>query len=211
MKVLPCVLICAFVNGVCCGTFPPPPTCTNAMGDVRSGGTCYETTHSMTHVLEASDTSFPGPEIKEWHFHVYWFQHRKESRDAAMRIRSELLEAVRSKKFIVVFPGIDNTILPRVNTSNIPVVNDEPKGPHPVGSFEVWTPKESIAEAMSFFMLRRGDLSILFHPLTPNPVEDHTGRVMWLGPPFRLDLTVLCEHCPEDSPQYKELKLGYSA
>lgn len=188
-----------------------PVSCTDAAGDPRTGGACYHTTHSLVSALDAQDTSFPDPEIKEWHFHVYWFQSRKESKAAAMRIRSELIEQVKLKKFVVVLNGIDRSILPNVNTSAIPLVNNAPIGPHPVGSYEVWCPKESLPEVLSFFMLRRGELSILLHPLTPHPVEDHAGRQMWLGPSFRLDLTVLCEHCPEDAPQYRELGLGYSA
>ncbi len=186
--------------------------CTNFLGDIAYGGACYSTNdNSFTKSLKESDTDFEDPEIKEWHFHVYWFQHNKEQKDAALRIRSELIDIVRRKEFIVVLNGIDDSILPQLNTSNVPLVNNDPIGPHPVGSYEVWTPKESIAEALSFFMLRRGELSILLHPLTVHTIQDHTGRSMWLGKSFNLDYTVLCENCDEDHPQYPELKLGYSA
>ena len=187
-------------------------TCANFLGDTARGGACYATNdNSVTRAINVSDTAFTDPEIKEWHFHVYWFQHNKEQRAAALRIRNEMIELVRKKKFIVVFNGITNQILPNVNVSNIPLFNEEPIGPHPVGSFEVWTPKESMSQALSYFMLRRGDLSVLLHPLTLHPVQDHTGRSMWLGKSFNLDLTVLCESCNEDAPQYSELGLGYSS
>ena len=48
----------------------------------------------------------------------------------------------------------------------IPPMNMRPIGPHPIGSYEVWAPKEYFAHAMSFFMLNRDELSILVHPLT---------------------------------------------
>ena len=68
---------------------------------------------------------------------------------------------------------------------------------------------------MSFFMRRRGELSILLHPLTDHPIQDHTGRAMWMGTPYKIDLTCLSEYSPgpdgEDAPQYPELELGYSA
>ena len=73
----------------------------------------------------------------------------------------------------------------------------------------MWTPKEYLAQALSFFMLRRGELTILLHPLSgSHAVEDHTGRAMWLGPEYRLNLNVLPE-VDGDLPQYPELGLGY--
>ena len=58
-------------------------------------------------------------------------------------------------------------------------------------------------------MRNRGELTVLFHPLSSHEVcvlldskrciavsvqiEDHTARAMWLGPSYRLDLTVLEE------------------
>ena len=61
----------------------------------------------------------------------------------------------------------------------MPDFNTEPLGPHPVGSFEVcpwfsstildltdqfwqvWVPKEWMAEALSFLMYNRGELTVL--------------------------------------------------
>ncbi len=57
-------------------------------------------------------------------------------------------------------------------------------------------------------MRRRGELSILVHPLTEHAIEDHTGRAMWLGPSYRPNLNVLTG---SDDPQYPELGLGYNA
>ncbi len=42
-------------------------------------------------------------------------------------------------------------------------------------------------------------------------VEDHSARTMWLGPSFRIDLTVLEEDIGFAPLQYPELGLGYSA
>ena len=61
-------------------------------------------------------------------------------------------------------------------------------------------------------MLNRGENSILLHPLTRHCVEDHSGRIMWMGVPFNIDRTVLAvDEASCDSPQYPELQLGYSA
>lgn len=186
--------------------------CANSLGDHFEGGECFATNlNSLSTSIAANDTNFKDPEIKEWHFHVYWFQNNRNQKEAALRIRNELIEHVRTKDFIVVLDGVNNSILPKLNTSNVPPINNGPRGPHPIGSYEVWTPKESMAKALSYFMRRRGGLSILLHPLTMHTIQDHTGRAMWLGKSFNLDLSVLCEDCNEDKSQYPELGLGYSA
>jgi aromatic ring-cleaving dioxygenase len=72
----------------------------------------------------------------------------------------------------------------------------------------VWVPIEYVGKALSYFMLYRNELTILIHPLTSHSVEDHSGRAIFLGPVFPIDLTVLEG---ADDPQYPELGLGYSA
>ena len=128
-----------------------------------------------------------------------------------MRIQKELISAVNKGKFVVVLPGITKEILPGVNEEAIPHINTKPIGPHPCGSFETWVPKEYLNEALSFFMQRRGELTILIHPRSRYEKEDHFSRSMWLGPPMRLDPTCLAIDFGEPPIQYPELKLGYSA
>ena len=36
-------------------------------------GNKYFTDHSLTREVTDNDTSFIDPEIKEWHFHTYWY------------------------------------------------------------------------------------------------------------------------------------------
>ena len=187
-------------------------TCKNDVGDTFNNGVCHTTTHSLVNPIDSTDTAFSNdPEIKEWHFHVYWFQNRPEAYDAALRLRDELIAGVENGDFVVVLNGVTAEMLPGLDESHIPHINTKPVGPHPCGSYEVWVPKEYFADAMSLFMERRGELSILLHPLTRHEVEDHWSRNMWLGPPFRLDLTVLSEDIGHVPLQYPELKLGYSA
>jgi len=118
---------------------------------------------------------------------------------------------VKAREFIAIFHGITQDIVPRVNTSNIPPLNKGPRGPHPCGSFEVWVPKEYVAPALSWFMVNRGSLTILLHPLSRYEIEDHSARSMFLGPEYRLDLTVLAADIGHAPLQYPELGLGYSA
>ena len=84
-------------------------------------------------------------------------------------------------------------------------------GPHPMGSYEVWCPKEYFARAFSFFTINRGNLTILVHPLTRHEVIDHSERAIWMGTPAPVDLTALSNLLPTVPAQYPELKLGYSA
>jgi DOPA 4,5-dioxygenase len=179
------------------------------------GGSQYYTTHSTPFPLSGDAhqySSWPDTEVKEFHFHVYFFQTNDASVADALRLKDELVTGVTNRDFVVVCNGVDDTMLPGLNMSAIPPVNMEPKGPHPIGSYEVWVPKEHLSSAMSHMMLNRGELSILFHPLSVHCVEDHTGRTMWLGPSFNIDRTVLSFDDPDcDSLQYPELGLGYSS
>lgn len=63
----------------------------------------------------------------------------------------------------------------------VPGFHEDPYGPHSVGNFKVWTPREYLADMLSFMMLNRGDLTVLLHPLGHDEMEDHTRDAMWLG------------------------------
>lgn len=75
-------------------------------------------------------------------------------------------------------------------------INNAPRGPHPIGSFETWVPAEALGDVLGWFMLHRGNLSILLHPLTTLEVRDHTSRSMWLGQSMPLDLSALRNELP---------------
>jgi len=178
------------------------------------GGNRFISSHALPDPIPGDWHLFGSDDldIKEFHFHVYFAQNNKEAVADAFRLQRELLQAVKEKKFICVLHGISNKILSAVNVSAIPPINMAPIGPHPMGSFEVWTPREYLASVLSFMMRRRGENSVLLHPLSRHCVEDHYGRAIFLGPPSRLDLKVLDADSREcDHAQYPELRLGYSA
>lgn len=86
-----------------------------------------------------------------------------------------------------------------------------PRGPHPIGSYEVWVPQESLPAVMSFMMLNRGPLTVLLHPLTRYELEDHTLRALWLGTRVPLNFNALHEDLGSPPLQHPQFKLGYSS
>ena len=152
----------------------------------------------------------PGHQIiKEFHFHPYWAQHNKEQEAEALTLRDKIILEVMAGNMTVVCNGINSEILPGLDDTKVPHFNIEPIGPHPVGSFEVWTELEFLPNMMTFMMYNRGSLSVLVHPLGRTEVRDHTTDAMWLGPSFPLDISVLLPNGGDD-PQYPELGLGFS-
>ena len=153
----------------------------------------------------------PGHQIiKEFHFHTYWAQENKEQEAEALALRDAIILEVAAGNMTVVCNGVTSDILPGLEDSKVPHFNTEPMGPHPVGSFEVWTPREFLADMLTFMMYKRGSLSVLVHPLGRTEVRDHTSDAMWLGPSYRLDISPLNPDGGDD-PQYPELGLGYSS
>ena len=205
----------------------PAYACTN--------GECHTSNHAFLNKIDVNETIYTSPpQIEEYHFHVYFFQDDTISVNAARWIQQQLIQKVMNHKFLVVLVGINDTILPDLNTSAVPVFNEGPvwlhlylylilslnttihifiqRGPHPCGSYEVWTPAQYFHLVLSWFMMNRGDLTILLHPLTDHAYEDHIGRSMWLGPRYRLNFAGLPadEGVDGDPPQYPELELGYN-
>jgi len=169
-----------------------------------------------THVCEAGLHHHQLTPLIARHFHVYFFQNNDQSVADAMRLKAEIVENVRQGKFLAVCDGVDANVTKAgfgldFDSTLVPEVNMGPRGPHPAGSYEVWVPVEHVGALISYLTLHRGEVSLLFHPLTKHCIEDHTGRIMFMGPSFNIDRTVLDENDDEcDGSQYPELGLGYS-
>ncbi|KAF9384692.1 hypothetical protein CPB97_005459 [Podila verticillata] len=139
-------------------------------------------------------------EIKEYHFHLYYFQNNTKSHESAVAIRNKLSELIDQGYVTVVPQSIHGG------------VNPGPVGPHVLGSFELWCPIEGFARLFSWFTLNRGNHSVLIHPLTKEILIDHTERAIWMGQPLPLDFDIFEEDVAEDLPlEHPELGLGYSA
>lgn len=88
-------------------------------------------------------------QIKEFHFHIYWFQQNCKVEREALAFKEALIEQVKQQNFIVVCEGIDEKILPALK-SPVPKVNRTPRGPHPCGSFEVFCTTYSLSSSSGF-------------------------------------------------------------
>ncbi|KFH66909.1 hypothetical protein MVEG_07434 [Podila verticillata NRRL 6337] len=139
-------------------------------------------------------------EVKEYHFHLYFFQNNVKSRESAVAIRNKLNELI-DQGYV--------TIVPQAVPGG---VHTGPIGPHVIGSFEVWCPIESFARTFSWFTLNRGKHSVLVHPLTKGQLLDHTTRAIWMGQSLPLDFEIFKQDVLDHYPlEYPEYKLGYSA
>ncbi|KAF9407049.1 hypothetical protein BGZ94_002844 [Podila epigama] len=139
-------------------------------------------------------------EVKEYHFHLYYYQNNAKSRESAIAIRNKLGDLIDQGYVTVVPQNVPGGIFPG------------PVGPHVIGSFEVWCPIESFARLFSWFTLNRGKHSVLVHPLTREQLLDHTDRAIWMGQSIPLDFDIFKQDVLDEIPlEYPEYGLGYSA
>jgi len=69
-----------------------------------------------------------------------------------------------------------------------------PRGPHPMGNWGAYIPLDYFRSVVHFMSIHKGNLDILVHPNSGEPVHDHDERALWLGTRAHLDLTkVVCE------------------
>ncbi|CAG7663568.1 unnamed protein product [Allacma fusca] len=135
--------------------------------------------------------------IKGYHFHTY-FDHRNTTNiEEAINFRTSIQERITSGE---------------LKECRINFVNFLPRGPHLMGEYETCCNSTSLPAAMSFFIENRGNLSVLFHPLTRWELLDHTKRAMFLGPPVKMDVSILSvdlfddvDVCGDDEIEYSDI------
>ena len=109
-------------------------------------------------------------DITGFHAHVYF--------DAATRAKAETLREALGARFSV----------------KVGAWHEKPVGPHPRSQFTVAFAPTRFGAFVSWLMLNRNGLSILVHPMTGDPVADHTANPLWLGEPLPLDIEVIRRH-----------------
>lgn len=63
-------------------------------------------------------------------------------------------------------------------------------GPHPLPMFEAWFASEHLQKIMDWIGENRDGLSVMFHPLSGNDLEDHRDYAFWIGEKLSLKLEI---------------------
>ncbi len=110
--------------------------------------------------------------VADYHAHVYYDPADPESRARAATLRGwvEARFPVRMGRW-----------------------HDVPVGPHPTAMYQVAFAPEVFPALAPFLMLNRMGLTVLLHPETGRPRDDHTRHAAWLGEILALKTEVLPE------------------
>ncbi len=74
---------------------------------------------------------------------------------------------------------------------------DEPVGPHVRAMYQVAFGVELFAKLVPWLMLNRDGLTILVHPNTENPLDDHVRYPLWMGEVLDIHEEVLRDVRPD--------------
>ncbi|HEX2940863.1 MAG TPA: DOPA 4,5-dioxygenase family protein [Rhodopila sp.] len=110
--------------------------------------------------------------IVDYHMHVYYDPGDPDSRARAAQLRSwvEQRFAVRMGRW-----------------------HDVPVGPHPTAMYQILFSVEVFPTLVPFVMMNRQDLTILLHPESGRPRDDHTLNAVWMGSVLPLNTAILPE------------------
>jgi DOPA 4,5-dioxygenase len=113
----------------------------------------------------------PG-RITDYHIHVYYDPESRE-RAALLRERVEARFAVKMGRW-----------------------RDEPVGPHVQPMYLFSFAPEQFAAVVPFVMLNRQGLTVLLHPDSGRPRDDHTINAVWMGEvlPVKMDILPEADH-----------------
>ncbi|MGH6891492.1 MAG: DOPA 4,5-dioxygenase family protein [Dongiaceae bacterium] len=119
-----------------------------------------------------TDCIWPEPlplrEITSYHAHIYY--DAGEGRERAARLRELIAE-----RFV----------------ARIGSWHDVPVGPHPKAMYQVAFAIDLFPRFVPWLMLNRTDLTVLVHPNTMRPRDDHLRHALWLGSVLPLKADIL--------------------
>jgi aromatic ring-cleaving dioxygenase len=107
--------------------------------------------------------------IKGYHAHIYY--------DALSRPHAAELRAAVEQRF----------------TIRMGRWHDIPVGPHPCAMYQIAFENDQFPGLAPFLMLNRKSLTILLHPESGRPLDDHTINASWMGEPLPLVTRILPE------------------
>ena len=109
--------------------------------------------------------------IKDYHAHIYYDPSTKE--------RAALLRRWVEDRF----PG----------QMRMGSWHDEKVGPHVQAMYQIAFPPKLFPTLVPFLMMNRMGLTVLVHPQSGRPRDDHTVNAMWLGSVLPVKTEVLPE------------------
>ena len=121
------------------------------------------------------DTAVEVSTIHSWHAHVYY---NAETKPVALTLR----EWVGAR-----FPS---ALLGRWHDNKI--------GPHPISMYQIAFPVAAFETLVPFIAMNRMGLTVLIHPESGRPKDDHLQNSFWMGEVLTVDASVLpeVEHAP---------------
>ena len=122
----------------------------------------------MADAALASDPVDMG-RITDYHVHVYY--------DPESRNRAALLRQWVEQRFTV----------------RMGRWHDAPVGPHPTAMYQIQFTPDIFPVLVPFLMMNRMGLTILLHPESGRPRDDHTINATWMGAVLPLNTTILPE------------------
>ncbi|HJS84438.1 MAG TPA: DOPA 4,5-dioxygenase family protein [Acetobacteraceae bacterium] len=108
--------------------------------------------------------------IRDWHAHVYYDPERTKQQAAELRGWIEQRFPVRMGRW-----------------------HDVPVGPHPGAMYQVAFAPEVFPALVPWLALNRQGLTVLVHPETDRPRDDHLLHAIWLGEKLPLKAEILPE------------------
>lgn len=112
--------------------------------------------------------------VHSWHAHVYF--------DAGSRQTAEVLRAGVAERYPAATLG-------RWHAGSV--------GPHPSGMFQIAFGVDAFASLVPFLALNRNGLTVLVHPETGRPRDDHLLNAIWMGAVMQLNAGMLPEVADE--------------
>jgi DOPA 4,5-dioxygenase len=109
--------------------------------------------------------------IEDYHAHIYY--------DPATKDRAALLRQWVEQRF----PG----------QMRMGSWHDQPVGPHVQAMYQIAFPPDLLPSLVPFLMLNRMGLTILLHPQSGRPRDDHTLNAVWMGEMLPVKTEVLRE------------------
>jgi aromatic ring-cleaving dioxygenase len=133
------------------------------------------------------------PDVLSYHFHIT-YMFKTDQVNSAIDLRD------RSQEYFAPFLGEDpicqgtpHDRSGRFDNGRICMIYDHDVtnttlGPFAVGEWSMFVPVAYYQAVLPWFLMNRGDLSLLVHPNTGCEYEDHSIRAQWSGQPWQMYL-----------------------